>query len=656
MKEVSLDVDDVNRLLIISESSPDFLTNKDVIFYLENYLFAKFKLNHCEISYIEADKPELIDKIRKLINRLNYKESLSKGLSTQIKDVLTMEEDFKKFSDKAAKIRNNIIDVEELAKFDQVIKKNMYKHRKPYRLQLLSSYHLAFSQNACNFSVPGAGKTTIVYAAFTYLKDLPLEDNKHVDKILVIGPLSSFGPWESEYKECFGREPVVKRITGDLGTKERKRFFNNPGDTEIILISYQGVSYLEDAIKDFLKKYKVMVVLDEAHKIKNIEKGIWAETILGLSEYCKSRVVLTGTPVPNGYQDLFNLYKFIWPRNDILGFNKFQLKSLTNNPNTKIKNELTLNASPFFIRVTKKDLNLPKPIENEPIICEMGQKQKEIYSFVYEFYMRSFPRDNHKKNFYLNLQKARIIRLMQLATNPNLLKKPLDDFYKEQGISNTLFLDDTEIIEKISNYDETPTKFIIATDLIKEIINTRKEKVIVWSNFIQNIKDFQQYLKNNNIESKLLYGEIPVDSENNIQNEETRESIIREFHKPDSSFKVIIANPFAASESISLHKVCHNAIYMDRTFNAANFVQSKDRIHRYGLKDTDKINYYYLISKNTVDLRIHDRLMSKVKRMLEIIENEDIPLFKENMDLDTGTIDDIKILLSDYELGNTPKI
>ena len=58
----------------------------------------------------------------------------------------------------------------------------------------------------------------------------------------------------------------------------------------------------------------------------------------------------------------------------------------------------------------------------------------------------------------------------------------------------------------------------------------------------------------------------------------TREKIVRAFQSEDCPFKVIIANPFAVAESISLHKACHNAIYLERSFNAAHFVQSKDRI------------------------------------------------------------------------------
>jgi SNF2 family DNA or RNA helicase len=64
---------------------------------------------------------------------------------------------------------------------------------------------------------------------------------------------------------------------------------------------------LVDELVVFLKRNKVMVILDEAHKIKNIDGGITAQSVLALAKYCKSRVILTGTPLPNGFQDLHNL-------------------------------------------------------------------------------------------------------------------------------------------------------------------------------------------------------------------------------------------------------------------------------------------------------------------------------------------------------------
>ena len=127
---------------------------------------------------------------------------------------------------------------------------------------------------------------------------------------------------------------------------------------------------------------------------------------------------------------------------------------------------------------------------------------------------------------------------------------------------------------------------------------------------------------------------------------DTREAIIKEFHNPNSEFKVIIANPFAVAESISLHKACHNAIYIERSFNCAHFIQSKDRIHRYGLAQNIETHYYYLVSENTIDTVIDERLSEKEQRLLDIIESMPIPLF-DNVFEDAGN-EDIKAVLKNY--------
>ena len=95
-----------------------------------------------------------------------------------------------------------------------------------------------------------------------------------------------------------------------------------------------------------------------------------------------------------------------------------------------------------------------------------------------------------------------------------------------------------------------------------------------------------------------------------------------------------------------MHKACHNAIYIERSFNAAHFIQSKDRIHRYGLTLGTETNYYYLLSEDSIDSVIHDRLRAKETRLNEIIESMPIPLF-DNVGLDTGD-DDIKALIAEY--------
>ena len=162
--------------------------------------------------------------------------------------------------------------------------------------------------------------------------------------------------------------------------------------------------------------------------------------------------------------------------------------------------------------------------------------------------------------------------------------------------------------------------------------------MVIWASFIRNIEKMSQCLSDMGIPSKSLYGVTPVETaDDEFESQmETREFIVREFNSDNSSFNVIIANPSAVAESISLHKKCHNAIYLERSFNAAHFIQSKDRI----------TTYYYLISENSIDETINSRLQLKEKRLNQIMESMPIPLFDNN--LEEGGIDDIKAIIYDY--------
>jgi SNF2 family DNA or RNA helicase len=74
---------------------------------------------------------------------------------------------------------------------------------------------------------------------------------------------------------------------------------------------------------------------------------------------------------------------------------------------------------------------------------------------------------------------------------------------------------------------------------------------------------------------------------------------------------------------VSLHRICKHAIYLDRTFNGAHYLQSLDRIHRIGLGKRDRVHYYVLQAKHTIDLVIDARLEEKKDRMLRILEDDD---------------------------------
>ena len=102
------------------------------------------------------------------------------------------------------------------------------------------------------FLYHGSGKTSIVYGAYAYLKNLPKDNLKKIDRILVIGPLNSFGPWEDEFESCFGRKPDSKRIVG-MDKKTRVEYLQGIHQSELTLMSYITATNSINDVIAFLK-------------------------------------------------------------------------------------------------------------------------------------------------------------------------------------------------------------------------------------------------------------------------------------------------------------------------------------------------------------------------------------------------------------------
>src|SRR3546814_15249300 len=77
-----------------------------------------------------------------------------------------------------------------------------------------------------------------------------------------------------------------------------------------------------------VRSHRTMMVLDEAHYIKSAD-GRQANSALRLAPHARGRVILTGTPAPNGYEDLANLFRFIYPTRNITGFPTASLRAMT---------------------------------------------------------------------------------------------------------------------------------------------------------------------------------------------------------------------------------------------------------------------------------------------------------------------------------------
>ena len=114
---------------------------------------------------------------------------------------------------------------------------------------------------------------------------------------------------------------------------------------------------------------------------------------------------------------------------------------------------------------------------------------------------------------------------------------------------------------------------------------------------------------------------------------------------------VLIANPAAAAESISLHKQCNYALYLDRSYNAGQFLQSQDRIHRLIDKKYEKQKYieiFYLDLPWCLDWKIHYRLNEKIDNMAKFLNDKSLQTL-QGFDFDSESAS------SEDELGTDKK-
>lgn len=596
----------------------------------------------------EEDLSSRFQTLKKLLQSLGIEFEVGDHIGDALQEVESAEERFEEFSRKAYDIWHADIETEEFRKFVEVVERAC-PQRSFYRKQLLSAFHLAFSQNACNFSVPGAGKTSVVYAAYAYLRSLPANDPKHVDKLLIVGPLSSFKAWEDEYFEIFGEKPKAQRISGAIIKDDRIAHLRGIGpharSIEVTLTSYQTLATMEEEFQTFLRHVapRAMVVLDEAHYIKSSD-GVQAAAALRLAPTAKSRVVLTGTPAPNGYEDLANLFRFIYPERNVIGFPPATLRAMTDGALQSAVPELKRKIQPFYTRIKKADLDLPS-VSEEQVLVEMGPEQELIYRSLEN---RIVPHLRHQltdPNSAVRV-RARLIRLRQAATNPELLLRPLET---EEGLfEGDLNISELEVAQNIRDFSARLDLSRLATcrDLVKRILE-EQGKVLIWSYFIGNLNLLRDELEDQADYIDLLTGSTPSKGQEDEAAAElgTREHIIDKFHEVDGKC-ILIANPQAVGESISLHKACRSAIYFDRDFNAGRFIQSKDRIHRYSLSKQSDVAYYYLTAKTTIDVDIDDRLQRKEARLAGLVDAEDIPLLTA---AGGGELEDIRAILEAYE-------
>ncbi len=449
---------------------------------------------------------------------------------------------------------------------------------------------------AATFSVPGAGKTTEALACFFY----KATDS---ERLLVIAPKNAFAAWDEQIQDCM---PSIKdkfvRLR-DGRDKIGRILDDNP---RFMLITYQQLARVSDLIAAHCARHKLHVFLDESHRIKSGSGKQTARAALNLAHLPVGKLIMSGTPMPQSIDDLIPQFTFLYPEIPSNAENVIEL------------------IRPVYVRTNKKELGLP-PVTRQIVRLAMAPMQAELYKLMKFEVAReaasalSIP----SKQAFRSLGRS-VARLLQFVSNPALLSSEIGSVHADL------------LAAVLAEGDGPKMKYVLKK---ARSLARAGHKVLIWSSFVRNVEYIATRLSD--LGAVFIHGGVDTGDEDD---DETREGKIKLFHD-DNNVRVMVANPAAASEGVSLHRICHHALYLDRTFNAAHYLQSEDRIHRFGLPADQDTTIEIIECIDSVDETVRVRLGYKICKMAEALE--DSSLYPDPIALDPTEIEDAE----DYSTG-----
>ena len=409
---------------------------------------------------------------------------------------------------------------------------------------------------------------------------------------LIIVPNSLVFNWQNEAKK-FTPNLKVLIYTGTQRIKNTK-YFNN---YDLIITTY-GTARVDI---DILKQHKFnYIILDESQSIKNAGSQSSKAVRLLRSNY---KLVLTGTPIENGVQELWSQLSFVNP--GLLGnLNSFNERFVT--PIEKGKDEFKMQQlkaiiKPFVLRRTKDQVAKDLPEKTEQIIyCQMTDEQAEAYETTKSYYRNEILKSVSEigmSRSHFTLLKG-LTRLRQIANHPILANK---------------------------DYEFGSGKF----DEVIARANTAKaegHKVLMFSQFVKQLDIYRNNFDLNKHPYSYLDGSMTnIERQNAVTNFQTKE---------DLPFFLISLKAGGLGLNLT------NADYVfliDPWWNPAIERQAVDRTHRIG--QTKSVFIYKFITKDTVEEKII-ALQNKKKLLADNI------ITTEESFIKTINVDEIIDLLS----------
>jgi SNF2 family DNA or RNA helicase len=458
--------------------------------------------------------------------------------------------------------------------------------------------------NGANFSVPGSGKTTVAYAIFSVLREAGL-----IDVMAVVAPPSAFEAWEVEAHDCFGddRAPSVGIRPGVV-----------PRHLDVVVLNYERLERsrtLAD-LDAWMTGRRVLVVFDEAHRAKAGDRGVRGRAARTLAERATRRLVLTGTPMPNGLDDLAAVFNLAWPgHGDRLAHG-----------------DLARQRTRAFVRVVKSELHLPQ-LDMRTEYVNLEPAHRRIYDALSGEAVRLL--ESPAARDAAQVGRA-VLRLIAAAGNPAVVLDPTTDFAMPYQESEA----DISTIMSEPGAHVRPSKLVRVRQLVVANASVGR-KTLVWSNFVGNVRALADILSDHS--PAVVVGATPVEDAS-APTDRRREL---ERFRSDPQCSVLIATPQTLGEGVSLHRVCHDQVHFDRGFAAGTFLQSLDRTHRLGLPADAQPTCTLLVARDTIDEHVHAVLERKVGDMADALQDPSLRSVADPMSEGDLTVNDLLLGSSD---------
>ena len=381
--------------------------------------------------------------------------------------------------------------------------------------------------------------------------------------VLVVCPTNVLYNWEKEIKRFLPNKKAVV-----YGGAQRHDLLNKFNNYDYIIISFGILKNDIEYIKNIM--YETILV-DEAQAIKNPQAQV-SKAIKKLSANFK--LVMTGTPIENHLQDIWNLFDFVMP--NYLG-TKSQFENAIKQEN---KDFLRSKIKPFVLRREKREVLDSLPEKTEITLeCPLSEEQMNLYNTVLEVAKKGVTTSANKRD-RLNMLTA-LLKLRQVCTHPGIVEE-----FKGLGIESAKF---NMLKDKV-------------TDLIDE-----GHKVVVFSQFTSMLDIIQEWLDQNE------YGNLRIDGSISAKKRMEHVDTFQTSNDP----MIFLVSLKAGGIGLNLTAADY-VIHIDPWWNPAIEAQATDRVHRMG--QTNKVIVYRLICAGTIEEKINNLQQEKKKLLAEIVD------------------------------------